>query len=184
MSRELQQARVRQERSDVVKLEEEFYRWHEQCPLCVIRGRAEVMHSFDACQQAEAAEIRQRCRMLADGFKYDSYAACFYCGIPQALCRRWVGGTKHQFTQHRQVPCQFPRHFHMVLVVVISQFGSSEILRGLRAWIREEDDEAPASFGEKVELARWGSRVTWGGMETSQLVRNFYRCAMIINIQP
>jgi hypothetical protein len=182
VARELQQARVRQEMVDVISLEDELHKWREQCPFCVVRGRDETLHSFEACRQAEAEDIRERCRLLADGFRYESYAACYHCGIPQAICRRWVRGTKHKFAQQPRVKCQFPRHFHTVLVVVVSDFGSREMLRMLREWIRQEDGELFEEGDDKIELQRWGTRVAWGGIETSQLVRNFYRCATIIEM--
>ena len=77
---------------------------------------------------------------------------------------------------------------------MMGELGSPEMVRMLREWIREEDGVSSSSSSsstnrgrlsviEAVELKEWGRRVTWGGgMQTSQLVRNFYRCARIIRM--
>ena len=52
----------------------------------------------------------------------------------------------------------------------------------IQAWIREDEGEAAIQEIFQDEESEWtwyGQKIVWGGMEASQFVRAFYRCAVV-----
>jgi hypothetical protein len=52
----------------------------------------------------------------------------------------------------------------------------------VQAWIREDEGDAATQEIFRDEESEWlwyGQKIDWGGMEASQFVRAFYRCAVV-----
>jgi hypothetical protein len=68
------------------------------------------------------------------------------------------------------------------VVVAIAEYGRAEWGETLTRWIREDEGTRLEEMEEDEQIQWWGQRIKWGEMETSQLIRNFYRYVSLIEV--
>jgi superfamily II DNA helicase RecQ len=76
------------------ELESVLEKWKIGCCWC----RAGDMHGFEShgveeCPDVEAEGFREWKQAKEAEIKWQAYASCWYCGVPQALCAAWRGRT-------------------------------------------------------------------------------------------
>lgn len=171
----------RQEADEVGELSRQLRRWHHQCPLCVIRRQEPIDHPLTACPQPDAAMVRQASQARATGMRYQHYAACWNCGMPQEICHGWEPRREGGFRRKQTgAQCQYRAHFHMDVVVAVLGHGIYDWAHEIKDWIWEDAKVRGQDMDDAAEMAWWGEKVVWGGMESSQLMRMFYRCVVLM----
>jgi superfamily II DNA helicase RecQ len=181
------QEQQREEAVDIQQLARMLEDWHYRCPACVIQGASQVEHTLSQCEQREITEpiiaraekIRQQIR---DQKLYEKFAACRWCGIPQEICDRWERTPNGRFRMASRGRCQYRANFHIDVVMAVTMCGNPEWADLLYACIREDEGESVEQMveaDEENEIRWWCSKLVWGGMETSQLIRVFYRCVQM-----
>jgi superfamily II DNA helicase RecQ len=183
--REVRREQRQRECIEVQELEGKLQEWHDRCPLCAVHGEESHHHLLSACTQPDGVEVQRRSDDLARRVKrrYQKYAACWDCGMPQEICQRWIrrhdGGWRRR---EGEGLCQFRSHFHIEVVVAIAEYGRAEWGEMLTRWIREDEGTRLEEMEEDEQIQWWGQRIKWGEMETSQLIRNFYRYVSLIEV--
>lgn len=94
-------------------LERYLREWDGRCGFCHVRwgkgGRVDDRHRFVDCRRQESEEAREKFELARKNVVYERYCACFQCGAPQGMCRRWVevrdGGYR---MGGRDVRCSYP----------------------------------------------------------------------------
>jgi superfamily II DNA helicase RecQ len=182
--RALRQRRIevrRQESIEAQELQGKLEEWHEVCPLCRMHGMEGSSHTLQDCGREEARQVEERSRRLEQRIRFENYTGCRWCGIPQAICRRWV--LKHQSSNRfRRVDgqeCQFRRNFIIAVIVAVIYNGPAAWTEIITRWIGEVGGQVEVRNENEI-LNWWGQKIQWGGMEVSQLVRMFYWCVCIV----
>ncbi|KAG8630425.1 hypothetical protein KVT40_002044 [Elsinoe batatas] len=88
-------SQVEQSREDGMKwadLERYLREWDGRCGFCHVRwgGRVDDRHRFVDCKREESLEGREAFFLVRKRVEYEGYCACFQCGAPQGMCRRWI----------------------------------------------------------------------------------------------
>jgi hypothetical protein len=181
--RALRQRRIevrRQEGIETQELQTKLEEWHEVCPLCRMHAMEGSSHALQDCPREEAWGIEETSRRLQERIRFENYTGCSWCGIPQAICRRWV--LKHQSSnRYRRVDqeCHFQRNFVVAVIVAVIWNGPPTWMEIITRWIGEVGGKVEVR-NENQMLSWWGQKIMWGGMEASQLVRMFYWCVCIV----
>jgi hypothetical protein len=72
--------------------------------------------------------------------------------------------------------------FDVVATVLSVEHGFHAWVPTIQAWLTEDEGETATQqimASESEEMRWYGRQVVWGGMESSQFVRQFYRCARV-----
>jgi superfamily II DNA helicase RecQ len=184
IAQQVQQEQKREEGMDVQRLVVMLAEWHDRCALCVVQGQGEAGHQLSECGQREAAQaiinrreqIRERIR---EKKLYERFAGCQWCGMPQEICDQWERKASGRFRRNGRKSCQYRTHFHIDVIMAVTMYGEMMWPELLYACIEQDEGETVRKMIEEDEIQEmtwWCSRLVWGGMETSQLIRVFYRC--------
>jgi hypothetical protein len=163
----------RRESGEVERFRQQLESWAGCCVLCRLKGEKEKYHEREGCKYGETSEwedMESAVRLTEDEMfkkkRFERYACCYFCGIPQGICGRWRatdkdGGSFEGVVGKR---CQYKG----VL---------AKIYTGLLAWHGEEGGRvvrrALAQDNRRVvEVYEWlGKRIKWGGLEASNMCR-------------
>lgn len=182
----IHRARRCEESQQAQQLESILDAWQDRCPLCVVCQEPSVEHTLADCRHPRAGTIREERQQARRRIRFQRFAACWDCGLPQEICESWVRGPNGRFRKERGTPCQYGGSiiFDVFTAVLL---GAEDKCRRIwiemiQAWIREDEGEAAMQeiFQDEDREWQWyGQKIIWGGMETSQFVRAFYRCAVV-----
>jgi hypothetical protein len=106
--------------------------------------------------------------------KYERFSSCYYCGVPQAICKQWVQkGGQGWWERDINGSCQYKGVLIGVVATLLAE-GEDEAVEEVYKWIR--------GLGVEVEdigaIYKWlGERVKWGGIEATRMVQVFYKLA-------
>jgi superfamily II DNA helicase RecQ len=178
---------VNQEREEAIEVSEfrqQLEQWVDRCPLCRLQGRPEQQHRLEDCQHPELEMVLQEVRIMIEEIqekkRFEEFSCCYTCGVPQAICQRWrQDGAEGGFIEEKTVPCQYPKVV-IPVVAVILRASQSDYTDIIWKWMAED------SINNMVieEQFQWfGRKVLWGGIETSNLCRVFYRVINMIDIE-
>ncbi|KAK4954095.1 hypothetical protein LTR28_006312 [Elasticomyces elasticus] len=179
-----QRARRCEDARDAWQLGAVLDRWQDRCPVCVVYQQESVHHALLACEHPMANEIRCASIQLRTQIKYDRFAVCFYCHLPQEICDQWVRRPDGGFRRAPGVRCQYEATlmFDVVTAVLTGGHTFHAWARTIHAWVIEDEGETATGqnmANDSAEIRWYGRQVIWGGMESSQFVRHFYRCARV-----
>ncbi len=175
-----------QEAEEADRFRRRVEEWAKGCPYCRVWGNEEHDHDFEECgRQEDEGWIRANGRAkdlqreVFDKKRMERFSGCFGCGMPQAICRAWKeeDGDEGRYVRVCEVECQRMGLLTRGFATVWTRWPE-EADRAL-----EEVVERSGSWREsgEEELYRWlGSRVKWGGFETSrfcQVVNEFWGIA-------
>ena len=135
-----------------------------------------MQHSLSSWVENDAEAIREKSREIARGIRYQGYAVCRECGLPQERCPGWVRGRDGRFRLQQDWRCQDRERFAVQTMVGVMVEGPGRMAQVLAAWVEEEDGVTVEDMEDAREVAWWGQRIVWGKMESGQLVRMFLRC--------
>lgn len=104
------------EAGDAREFEKQLDEWAGCCVACKIGGRDEMYHKTEECTEKESGtwgKVMEGMKTVKsemfDKRRFANYSACFICGLPQAICRRWaiVGDDGRRFQMARGGKCQY-----------------------------------------------------------------------------
>ncbi len=145
--------------------------------MCVVYQQETPDHALSACPHAMANEVRCESQQCRQQIRYERFAVCFHCHLPQEICDRWVRQPHGGFRCTPNGRCQYTA---TLMFDVVATVLSGE--HGFQAWLTEDEGETATQqimASESEEMRWYGRQVVWGGMESSQFVRQFYRCARV-----
>lgn len=168
MERTLQ---IMQEAQEVSEFEEVLAEWDGCCIACKVGGHKEVEHELEECPRKGSIMWKQMTAgveaMQEEMFtkkRFALYSACFQCGLPQAVCRRWEAASDdgRLFRAIRGRGCQYKGLLIRVFV--------AQRVQDIQKW---EVRIAEMMGLEKVDMGRWqevkmvyewlGQLIEWGG---------------------
>jgi superfamily II DNA helicase RecQ len=184
-----QQQGRRTEAEEVEEVRQQLQRMRGRCPSCVIDGVGPSSHVLFRCRRAESEASRE---LYIDGRgkirKWKSmakYSGCQWCLAPQEWCSRWEHSAE-EGQMYRQVAgakCEFDEVVLSTFAALVVKCG--EFSRGFRERVRAsgfgsaeeeegEGDDDDDDESERRRLRYLGQQVRWGGIEGSQLLREFW----------
>ena len=101
--------------------------------------------------------------------RMEDFAGCFFCGVPQALCGRWVAddGDGRRFRQVKGGRCQYKGTLVKMYLGLMMGYRA-EATEVMEAMMREDGVD-----GE--DTSRWyvwlGRMIEWGGIQASKMCR-------------
>jgi superfamily II DNA helicase RecQ len=177
--------RRREEGVAVKELREQLEEWVGGCPLCRLhlrlmathgqgqeQGRQQQGHQLEQCPRPEAKDILQEVEAFIEGVKYERFSSCYYCGVPQAICERWVQ-KEEQGWWDKVVDgsCQYKGVLIRVVATLLAE-GEDWVTNEMYEWIRGLGVEVE----ERGAVHKWlGERVEWGGIEATRMVQVFHK---------
>jgi RecQ family ATP-dependent DNA helicase len=173
------------EGEEVEAFREQLASWAGCCVVCRLGGAEEDCHEMDECPRQDEekwATIELGIRRIEEEIfkrrRLERFSGCFQCGLPQAICERWVVADEDggRFTQVRGGRCQYQGLIAKLYAGVYAYFTeeAEEVMREMMG-----RDESDGELG--VEWYTWlGGRIQWGGLETNRLCRGFYRLSRIV----
>jgi len=165
----------------VTRLQDKLEEWSRQCPLCHLRGVKNINHQLVDCLAPGADGVRQEWAAIQARIRYEKYSGCFFCGVPQAICQRWRpkdgGGYARCQANGETTKCQFPDVLIPTIEAIMGE-GEESIKKLTFAWMREEGVDTK----NYQQVLNWmGKKIRWGGMETNQMVKVFYRLTCMLS---
>lgn len=131
---------------------------------------------MEQCPDPDVDRVRWENEQMRQGVRFQAYAVCYECGVPQAICDRFEANGNGGWKWRRHAICQYPG----VIVGAINSMMTANINRCADAvweWMRLDgvDDE------DGAQIFRWmGQRIRWGGMEAALIDKVFYQLAIAI----
>lgn len=182
MKRVRRQLEIKEEGEKVGELERYLEEWHEKCPICAWRGRENISHQLEKCQEAGIQEIKEEVYKIQSRLQFERYAACFRCGMPQSICQKWKRTKDEGFRQGDKRTCQYRKNFvaEMVVVVIMEMRRDEITQEAFIEWIEQEEGAAVGEMDEKAMIEWYGQRLKIAGIEMSRLVRMFIRCCQVM----
>jgi RecQ family ATP-dependent DNA helicase len=169
------QERMQQEGLELEELEQQLKRAKGKCPSCVQFGIINPNHSLFRCQEASSEQSRQEYQKIKEAIRQgrtmEAYSGCMECFLPQAWCNQWEQSEREggMYRRRAGVICAFRDVVLSGFMVGIVQAGKMEELQ--RRMAQQEYD-----ITKQEEVLKYlGQKRRWGGLEASQLLREFYR---------
>ena len=163
---------VRRQYEEVEYFRQQVESWATCCIVCRASTGGVDDHAREACPFRdmriwESLRERQE-RVREEMFKKKRlarHAGCFQCGMPQAICGRWIGrGEDGGVLEERRQRCTYDG-------VLVQMFTGLVYRCGLEV-MREVREEAGFGRDKEGEFFVWlGRRVEWGGIEASEMCR-------------
>lgn len=168
------QERMQQERLELEELEQQLQRARGKCASCVEFGIKPDNPSLFWCREESSEQFRrdyaETKEAIRQGRMMEAYSGCMECFLPQAWCNQWEQSEQEGGMYRRQVgeKCRFT---DVVLSGVVVGLGRKEMVEEMQGRM------AAAGFDMSQEteaLKYMGRRRRWGGLEASELLREFY----------
>ena len=163
---------MRRQYEEVEYFRQQVESWATCCIVCRASTGGVDDHAREACPFRdkriwESLRERQE-RVREEMFKKKRlarHAGCFQCGMPQAICGRWIGrGEDGGVLEERRQRCTYDG-------VLVQMFTGLIYRCGLEV-MREVREEAGFGRDKEGEFFVWlGRRVEWGGIEASEMCR-------------
>lgn len=162
---------VMRETQEVSDFEDMLAQWDGCCIACMVKGRGDTHHSMDECPRKGSStwdNIKQGIeavqREMFTKRRFARFAACYECGLPQAVCRQWEAASDDArlFRRARAQECQYKG-------LLIGIFVAQRI-RALDTWAGDigrmmgSDEVDIRNPKQMAGLYEWlGELVEWGG---------------------
>jgi hypothetical protein len=156
----------------VEELQAQLEFWSGSCPLCRVlyRSRSRTYHNLGECTESGSRYAQEHMEQLRREIRYEPFASCHHCHIPQAICQHWEQMEEKGWWQERTQDCQYG-NIVMEVVIVLLREGEKETIRQV---VSQMDGEGRNGDGKAV--LKWlGQKMTWAGIEISRLVWVFYQ---------
>ena len=166
--------RMQQEGLELEELEQQLQRARGKCPSCVHFGIKNDGHSLFWCREESSEQFRRGYTETKEAIRrertMEAYSGCMECFLSQAWCQRWKQDERKPGMYRRKTEgrCQFS---DVVLSGVTVGLGRKEVVDEMQGRM------AAAGFDMSQEteaLKYMGRRRRWGGLEASELLREFY----------
>jgi superfamily II DNA helicase RecQ len=166
--------RMQQEGLELEELEQQLQRARGKCASCVEFGIKPDNHSLFWCREESSEQFRRDYTEIKEAIRrgrtMEAYSGCMKCFLPQAWCNQWEQSEQEGGMYRRKVgeKCGFA---DVVLSGVVVGLDRKEIV------VEMQGRMAAAGFdmSEETEgLKYMGRRRRWGGLEASELLREFY----------
>jgi superfamily II DNA helicase RecQ len=155
-------------------LEDKLEEWRVGCVMCRAFGKLADGHVLDECSRQGAEGLKYWVGQVRETIRWQRFAGCWYCGLPQAVCERWESNDG-LWRRVAGGECQFAGV--LIESVMAVWYARSELLEGyiylemgLEAGKREEFDvilrRVVLWFGQKVRVC---------GVEGSNICEVFRR---------
>jgi superfamily II DNA helicase RecQ len=180
---EARRREVQREAEEVEGFRQMVESWVDCCVVCRLAGQENVYHAAEHCPEQESEvweDIRDGVALMEQELftkrQMEKFAGCFDCGMPQAMCGRWVvvdddGGRFERVGQGR---CQYEGLLIRLYVGFMVCYGGDGL--GLVEKVAREEGFS----GEPGQWYKWfGKRIIWGGIESSRLCRICYRLGQL-----
>jgi RecQ family ATP-dependent DNA helicase len=100
-------AERQQEFGEVEWLERQLAWWVNRCGVCEGAGDIDSGHDIRQCRRADGISIAEMVRQVDKEIRYEQYAACYGCGVPQAVCNTWEDNEKGGYRKVQGRACQY-----------------------------------------------------------------------------
>lgn len=161
--------------------------WAGCCVPCKADGEDGEEHELASCPR-KGEETWQYVkhglasveREMFEKRRFEAYSACFECGMPQSMCRRWTVDDEdgRRFSESRR-RCQYKGVLGGMFVGMMVQFGD-EAAEGIGRMMEADGLKVEEGPLEPDILFPWlGELVEWGGMQASRMCRVVYRMSQI-----
>jgi superfamily II DNA helicase RecQ len=174
-----------EEGREVEGFREQLASWAGCCVVCRLGGAEEDCHEMDECprqNEEKWATVELGIRTIEEEMfqrrRLERFSGCFQCGLPQAICERWVAADEDggMFTQLGGGNCQYQGLIAKVYAGVYT-YCTEEAEEVMRAMMGR--DELDGKLG--LEWYTWlGGRIRWGGLETNRLCRGLYQLSRMV----
>jgi superfamily II DNA helicase RecQ len=168
------QERMRQEGIELEELEEQLRRARGKCPSCVELGITPNNHSLFWCREESSEQYRrdyvETKEAIRRGRTMEAYSGCMECFLPQAWCNQWEQSEREggMYRRKKGETCTFR---DVVLSGITVALGRKEVFEGMQKRMAA----AGVDMSNETEMLKhMGRRRRWGGLETSELLREFY----------
>lgn len=144
------------------QLETVLDRWQDRCPVCVVYQQETPDHALSACPHAMANEVRCESQQCRQQIRYERFAVCFHCHLPQEICDRWVRQPYGGFRCTPNGRCQYTATlmFDVVATVLSGEHGFQAWIPTIQAWLTEDEGETATQqiIASESEEMRWYGR--------------------------
>ena len=165
---------MQNEGTELEKLEQQLHVARGKCPSCVQHGITNHYHLLFQCQEKSSEQDRKEYRKLKEAIRrersMERYSGCMDCFLPQAWCNQWERDERKagMFRRKVGVTCDFQ---DVVLSGFVVGLGRTERIDELRRRMEEQRFDITKL---KDVLKYLGQKKIWGGLETSQLLKEYY----------
>jgi superfamily II DNA helicase RecQ len=94
-----------QEFGDMEWLRRQLAWWANRCGVCEAAGVVDSGHDIRQCRQAESMSITETIREIDKEIRYDRFAACYGCGVPQGVCNTWEDNRAGGYRKSQEREC-------------------------------------------------------------------------------
>jgi superfamily II DNA helicase RecQ len=167
-----QQKLIRQRQQEFGEMEwlrRQLAWWANRCGICEAAGNGESGHDIRRCWRAESRNAQESIEAAEKEIKFEKWAGCWWCGVPQEICNRWEENSFGRYQMVRGGDCQY-RGVLMGglwgIVLGYAEVGTqwAERLAGLGVGNREGEMQLIEFMGKKQVLET---------VESNQLVGEF-----------
>jgi superfamily II DNA helicase RecQ len=168
------QERMQQEGVELEKLEQQLRRVQGKCPSCMQDGVVNHHHLLFRCQEENSEQSRKDYRALKEAIRkgrtMEKYSGCMDCFLPQEWCNQWEQSERQGGMYRRKagVKCAFQ---DVVLSGFVVGLGEAKRVEEVRGRMTKQGYDITK---EEDVLKYIGQKRIWGGLETSQLLKEYY----------
>ena len=94
-----------QEFGEVEWLRRQLQGWTGRCGICEAAGAGQSRHDLRRCWREESRGAKEMVKMKK--IKFENFSGCFWCGVPQAICRRWEDNGQGRYQRAKGGCCQY-----------------------------------------------------------------------------
>jgi superfamily II DNA helicase RecQ len=163
---------------DIDRFQQELQRWSGKCPYCYMHGEGgrTAEHGLGECIRDGVEGVQELFGQIKRMIRYDRYCVYYDCGIPQAICRRFVANGVGRWKWVRERSCQYPDLMVGVVAAGVATNGN-RIGHSVIRWMEEEG----VNVEDDVQTVAWmGKKIYWGEMEAAKINKVWYRLVQSI----
>jgi len=170
-----QRRRTEQVVYELERLEQHFQRWSNACAICMVTQADPGRHNWKNCSTANDAQkkwMEAKVKSMHH-VKWEKYARCYYCWVPQAICDKWEetsiqGAFK---TRGMHVLCQYDGVLQQAVAALLAFQQPT-----CTPWLEQQMQNAAIVHGsDEARLYKWlGLKIKMGQKDASQMCRFLY----------
>ena len=162
------------EQLEIGELEERLAEWSQGCPWCRAWGEETAQgHRFADCTRIDVAEIRAGVVILVDTGQWATFACCYSCGVPQAICESFTSSPDGGRRKKVGGKCQYNGVLIRSVACIWSRWGEQ-----FDAWVRARMVEEEGIQSECIDFGKvvaWmKTKIRWGGVESNKMCWVFW----------
>jgi superfamily II DNA helicase RecQ len=94
-----------QEFANVEWLRRQLAWWANRCGTCEAAGNGQSGHDIRQCWRAESQPAKEMIGKIEEKIRFDDYSGCFWCGVPQEICKRWEDNGRGRYRRAEGGDC-------------------------------------------------------------------------------